>query len=174
MLKTFISILLGLQISTSLLPNKTASTAARSALATTDTPKTKLPVKKISRLDSIEKVNNASVKAAGKNINKAYVNLKRGDSTINLHANIRKDHRFFGYAKPNENSERLILLSIFTNDVKDNPFGLKLGAYYELASTTDPTVKYNATIGRFIKASITNRNNTITTVYFEKKWVDID
>ncbi|PTT00908.1 hypothetical protein DBR11_08700 [Pedobacter sp. HMWF019] len=126
-----------------------------------------------SRLDSIEKTNNASVIASGDDVTKAYVYLHGGDSTINLTAYMRKDHRFFGYAAPDVTSERLILFSIFTDDVQNNPFGCKLGAYYETRMDS-LTLKYVSTKGNFIQAKAINKTNQSTTVYFEKKWIDFE
>lgn len=85
---------------------------------------------------------------------------------------MRQDHRIFGYAKPDLNSDRLFLLSVFTNDVQDNPFQCKLGAYYETIGMKDLTIKYVSTIGNFVKAKATDNQNRATTIYFEKKWIE--
>ncbi len=124
--------------------------------------------------DSIDKTNNESVIASGDNITKAFVFLNDGDSTINLTGNIRQDHRIFGYAKPDTNSERLLLLSVFTNDVENNPFGCRLGAYYDTGGMDELTLKYISTTGNFIKATATDKTNNSTTIYFEKKWIDLE
>lgn len=123
-------------------------------------------------LDSIERTNNESVTASGDNVNKAYVNLP--DSTIHLSANMKLDHRFFGYAKPDVQSEKLLLLSIFTNDVENNPFGCRLGAYYDTGGMDDLTLKYMETTGNFVKAVAISKTNVLTTVFFEKKWLTFD
>lgn len=141
-------------------------------LKASDTTKTNQATQKLTKLDSIEKANNESVVASGNNITKAFVYIKAGDSTIHLIANIRQDHRIFGYAKPNNNSERLLLLSIFTNDVENNPFGCRLGAYYDTVGMDALTLKYNSITGNFIKATATDKANNSTTIYFEKKWIE--
>lgn len=122
-------------------------------------------------LDSIEKENNESVVASEANINKPFVFLKDGDSTIHLTSNKWQDHRIFGYAQPDVKSERLLLLSVFTNDVENNPFGFRLGAYYDTRSMDELTLKYNSTIANFVKATAIDKANNSTTVYFEKKWI---
>lgn len=125
-------------------------------------------------LDSIGRVNNASIQLAGGEINRAHVFLKEKDSAIYLLANMRLDHRFYGYAQPDTKSEKLILFSIFTNDVKDNPFGLKLGAYYGTSGMADNIqLKYIATQGNYIKAFGIQNNQETTVVYFEKKWIEL-
>jgi uncharacterized protein (UPF0210 family) len=139
-----------------------------------DTTKTNQVTEKLTTLDSIEKANNESVFASGDNITKAFVFLKDGDSTINLTANIRQDHRIFGYAKPDIKSERLLLLSVFTNDVENNPFSCKLGAYYDTGGMDELTLKYISTTGNFVKATATDKTNNSTTIYFEKKWIDFE
>jgi hypothetical protein len=128
----------------------------------------------LSKLDSIEKANNESVANSGSNITKAYVSLKDGDSTIYLSANIRRDHRIFGYANPGIKSERILLLSIFTNDVENNPFGCKLGAYYDTNGMDGLDLKYAATLGNFVKATATDKLNKSTIIYFEKKWIELE
>ena len=141
---------------------------------TSDTTNLKQRHQKLTNLDNIDKENNKSVLASGDNITKASVDLKNQDSTINLTANIRKDHRIFGYAKPTVNSERLLLLSVFTNDVEHNPFDCKLGAYYDTAGMKEMTLKYISTSGKYVKAAAIDKLNNSTTVYFEKKWIEFD
>ena len=139
-----------------------------------NTIKTSQATEKLTKLDIIEKENNESVVASGNNITKAFVFLKDGDSTIDLTANIRQDHRIFGYAKPDIKSERLLLLSVFTNDVENNPFGCKLGAYYDTGGMDELTLKYISTNGNFVKATAIDKTNNSTTIYFEKKWIDFE
>lgn len=141
---------------------------------TIDITKTNQATEKLTKLDSIEKVNNESVVASGDNITKAFVFLKDGDSTIHLTANIRQDHRIFGYAKPDIKSERLLLLSVFTNDVENNPFDCKLGAYYDTGGMDELTLKYVSTTGNFVQATATDKTNKSTTIYFEKKWIKFE
>jgi hypothetical protein len=141
-------------------------------ITTLDTSQINKTIEKLTTLDSIEKANNESVVTSGDNITKAFIFLKDGDSTINLTANIKQDHRIFGYAKPDIKSERLLLLSVFTNDVENNPFGCKLGAFYDTRSMNELTLNYIMTIGNFVKATATSKTNNSTTLYFEKKWID--
>ena len=124
------------------------------------------------KLDSIEKVNNERIVASGVYITKAIIYLNEGDSTINLIANIRQDHRIFGYAKPDIKSERLLLLSVFTDDVENNPFGCKLGAYYETAGMDKLTLKFISSNGNFVKAVAIDKTNKSTIIYFEKKVIE--
>lgn len=144
------------------------------AITSVDTTRPKQTKEKLTKLDSIEKANNESVLAAGENITRAFVFLKEGDSTINLTANIRQDHRIFGYAAPNVKSERLLLLSVFTNDVENNPFGCKLGSYYESNGMDGLTLKYISTTGNFVKAVATDKRKKSTTIYFQKKRIEFE
>lgn len=125
-------------------------------------------------LDSIDKPNSASIVASGEDITKAFVNLKDGDSSINLIANMKLDHRIFGYATPDTKSERLILFSIFTNDVAANPFGCKFGAYYDTSGMDGLTLKYSKHTDDFVTAFVKDKTNKTTVVYFEKKFVEIE
>ena len=128
----------------------------------------------ITNADSTEKANNESVVVSGDNINKAFVFLKDGDSTINLTSNIRLDHRIFGYAEPDVHSERLLLLSVFTNDVENNPFHCRFGAYYDTRGMHDLSLKYVSITDNFVRATVIDKSNNHTTIYFEKKWIDIE
>ena len=121
-------------------------------------------------LDSIDTANNNSIAASGNEVTRAYVSAQ--DSSISLTANMRRDHRIFGYAAPDLTSERLLLLSIYTNDVENNPFRCKLGAYYDTAEMEGMQLKYAGTTGDFVKARVTDKAGKATTVYFEKKWVE--
>lgn len=134
-------------------------------------------IKSPSKLDLIEKTNANNVFQSGDDVNKAYVRLSAGDSSIHISANMRLDHRIFGFDQPNTNSKRLFLFSIFTDDVKDNPFNFPLGAYYDSSDLTskDLTLHYIKTSGDFIEASLSNSKNKIKhRLYFEKKWIEIE
>ncbi len=96
------------------------------------------------------------------------------DSTIFLKANIRRDHRIFGYAKPNLNSEKLILISVFTSDVKDNPFNCRFGAYYDTSGMDDMELKYVGLRGDFIEANIVQNDTISMPIYIEKIWLEFD
>lgn len=95
-----------------------------------------------------------------------------GDSSLHLTANIRADHIIFGYEKPDTTSQKLLLLSVFTSDVENNPYGLKLGSYYETSGMDKLSLKYKETVGDFIKVfAIENSGNT-TELFIERKWVE--
>jgi hypothetical protein len=135
---------------------------------TSDTSEKEAPV--VSKLDSMDLAHAQSVRRSGDYISKAYVS----DGLLYLNANIKKDHRVFGYAKPDTLSERLFLLSVFTNDVENNPFNLAVGAHYELDMYTQLRIKYQSHDARFVKAVATDSVGKKTTLYFEKKWVDLE
>ncbi len=129
----------------------------------------------LSKLDSIDRANHESVLASGDNITKAFVPLKYGDSSINLIPIIRQDHRIFGYANPDLASEKLLLLSIFTNDVENNPFGCKFGAYYGTGGMENLMLKYLSTTENFVEAVVIDKaNQSSSIIYFEKKWIELE
>ena len=122
----------------------------------------------------IDKENSAIINESEEYVTKAFVYLKDRDSTIRLYYVQHQDHRIFGYSKPDVKSERLILFSVFTNDVLNNPFGCKLGAYYECDESIGIKLKYISTNNNFIKASALDSLNNFTILYFEKKWIDLE
>lgn len=123
--------------------------------------------------DSLDAANAKAVSSDPGFIQKAYISA---DSTIWLIANMRKDHRFFGYEKANTNSTRLILFSIFTNDVAGNPYQLRYGAFYQTSGMEDRLLKYVAIEGKFIRVQLLDEKtkHLISELYFEKKWFEFD
>lgn len=97
--------------------------------------------------------------------------VSKSDKSIDLYMSMRKEYRIFGYQKPNRNSKKMILLSIWTFDVKDNPSNCPFGSYYETASMGNKQLEYIRMKNSFIEAAILKDKKQITKVYFEKKWV---
>ncbi len=102
---------------------------------------------------------------------KATVSL---DSSLWLVTNMRMDHRIFGYEKPDITSKKMILLSIFTDEVKDNPFKCPYGAYYSTSDMKDMQLKFISRAGDFIKVAILKNGTKETDVYMEKKWITFE
>ncbi|MBI1226025.1 MAG: hypothetical protein GC192_12385 [Bacteroidetes bacterium] len=71
------------------------------------------------------------------------------DSTVFLFANMKRDHRIFGYEQPDTSSRKMFLLSIFTDEVEGNPFGCPFGAYYETSKMEDMALVFDSSIGEF-------------------------
>src|SRR4051794_23563138 len=82
-----------------------------------------------STADSTDKANANTIASDKEDINKAMVSLK--DSLLSISPDKFRDHRFFGYSKPDIHSRRMILFSIFTNDVEGNPYHLPYGSFYQ-------------------------------------------
>ena len=104
-------------------------------------------------------------------ISKAMV---QSDSTILLHANMKKDHRIFGYQRPNLESKKVLLLSVFTDEVDGNPFALKHGAYYDSNGMMDKTLKFSSEKSGFIEVTILQNAKILDTIYFEEEWVEFE
>nr|WP_240788895.1 lysozyme inhibitor LprI family protein [Psychroserpens sp. NJDZ02] len=102
---------------------------------------------------------------------KAYIG-KNGE--IWLTANMKRDHRIFGYKNKDINSTKMILISIFTNEVKNNPFDCKYGAYYETSGIKDFKLKYVETENNFLKIKIIKEGKTIDEVFMLKKWFEFE
>lgn len=129
--------------------------------------------------DSINRANALAIKNDGQGFTKkAAVAAK--DSIIEIYARLGpgyKDYRAFGYAKPDTLSKKMILISLFTSDVKGNPFDCPFGAFYDtdrMRNATDSQLKYLDQNGNFVKAAILKNHQKQTTVYIEKKWVDFE
>jgi len=99
--------------------------------------------------------------------------IYKRDSSFHVYNNIRADYRIIGYELPDTNSAKMILFSVFTSDVQDNPFQCPYGSYYDSAQGDELAIKYIGEQGSFIKAMIRGSKKPVT-VYFEKKWVEFD
>jgi hypothetical protein len=155
-------------------PKPNNKEATKETNTTLDTAGTGLTAEELIQLDTLDLSNVDGINAEDEYVTKAFVMLRSGDSTINLMSNIQKDHRIFGYAKPDLKSEKLLLLSVYTNDVEHNPYGCKLGAYYDTGGMGDLILKYIKVTGKFVQAIATDKANHSTTLYFEKKWIEFD
>lgn len=96
----------------------------------------------------------------------------RSDSSLNMFENIRADYRIFGYQKPDTNSKKLLLVSVFTNDVKDNPYHCEYGAYYSSNAMENTRLKYVRKTGDFIEANLIKDEVILTPIFFQKNWVE--
>jgi len=125
-----------------------------------------------SKTDNIDYVNNqAIINDKGNELNKAIIVLS--DSSIFLTANIKLDHRIFGFSEPNKRSKRMLLLSVFTDDVENNPFDCELGAYYDTSNMQNMKIKYISTTKDFVKAKVIELNSgKLITVFFEKNYFE--
>ena len=116
-------------------------------------------------------------KCYGQVIDKTHIKkatVAKSDSVIWLTANIRLDHRIFGYSKPDTNSQKMILFSVFTNDVEANPYQCPLGAYYQTNDMHNRSIKFVSKQGHFIKASVLDNDSIISTVYFLRQWIKFE
>ena len=100
--------------------------------------------------------------------------ISKRDSIFHVQSNIRADYRIIGYASPDTNAKKMVLFSVFTSDVKDNPFNCPYGSYYDSAQRDELIIKYVGEQESFIEANISGNGKKPATVYFEKKWVEFD
>ena len=100
--------------------------------------------------------------------------VSKADSIFHVYNNIRADYRIIGYESPDTNSKKMVLFSVFTSDVEDNPFHCPYGSYYDTGSPIELVVKYTGKQGSFIVASISGGSKKPATIYFEKKWVEFE
>jgi hypothetical protein len=101
---------------------------------------------------------------------KAVINHKT--KSFSLIANIRRDHQIFGYAAPDVHAKKLILFSVFTNDVKNNPYQCPLGSYYETSDLpTGDDIRFVATSGNFVKLNYLATSHQVTPFYIKKSLV---
>jgi hypothetical protein len=100
--------------------------------------------------------------------------IAKRDSIFNVYNNIRADYRIIGYESPDTSSRKMVLFSVFTSDVKNNPFHCPYGSYYHTGYPLELVIKYTGEKESFIKANISGKLMKPATVYFEKKWVEFE
>lgn len=94
------------------------------------------------------------------------------DSTLWMMSNIRKDHLFFGYERPDTSSKKMLVFSVFTYNVQGNPFHCPLGAYYQTSDMGDMVLKYVSDEKSFIKVEALEDDSVKGVIYIEKKWIE--
>jgi hypothetical protein len=97
--------------------------------------------------------------------------ISKKDNSINLYQHKEKEFRIFGFEKANKSSKKMILFSIWTFDVENNPCNCALGSYYTIGNENEVDLKFIRKSGSFIEAAVIKDDKQIATVYFEKKWV---
>ncbi len=137
---------------------------------TIDTSKTL--INNYDKADSVDKANSEAIIVDEDNVQKAIVS--KSDSSISLTSNIRLDHRIFGYDKPDTSSKKIILLSVFTDDVEGNPFHCTYGSFYQTSDMNDMELKYASKEGQFIKATLLKIGIPVATVYINRKWIEFE
>jgi hypothetical protein len=83
------------------------------------------------------------------------------------------DYSIAGYAKPDLQSKKRLLISVLTAEVENNPSGCDLGAYYDIDGMADAGVEFKkqlGTEGDFAKFELSS-NGKSETVYIQKGWI---
>ena len=103
---------------------------------------------------------------------KAHVDQKTKEFWLT--ANMRQDHEFFGYASASVGAKKLILFSVFTNAVKDNPYNCPLGAYYDTNGLkTNDKIVFVSADRAFVKLNYVSAAQEITPFYVQRRFVRI-
>lgn len=124
------------------------------------------------KVDTLQSQNDYPDLIDEQNISKAQVS--KDDSSFYVFGNIKKDYRIFGYENPDTNSKRLILFSVFTRDVENNPYKCRYGAFYQTSSMENMEIKYQGNVGSFIKTEMFSRGKKVTDLFFDKNWIEFD
>lgn len=93
------------------------------------------------------------------------------DSTIWIASDMKVDHQIFGYKKKDITSQKMIVISIFTGDVENNPHECKYGAFYNTEGMDEFHLKYLETDGDFAKVAFMKNKRKIDEFYMEAKWI---
>lgn len=97
------------------------------------------------------------------------------DSSVWVPQSSRRDYRIFGYQEPSQASKKLFLISIFTSEVENNPFGCKYGSYYDSGAMIDEVgirLKYIAKTPEFWQIALLKEGKIIDYSYVEDMWLE--
>ena len=97
--------------------------------------------------------------------------VSNSDNSMTLQMSMRQECRIFGYKYPDKNSKKMVLISNWTFDVKDNPCRCQFGSHYETRDDSEMEYKYLRNMNSFVEAAVFKQNKQIGIVYFEKKWI---
>ena len=130
-----------------------------------------IPAKKTAVNDTIR--NYKDTQMSEEFFQKAIIDLN--DSSFTVYQNIRADYRIFGYQKPDTNARKMILFSVFTSDVENNPYNCSFGSYYYSGALQDTKIKYIKNQGSFVETHLIKKNSALPTpIYFLKDWVEFE
>ncbi len=97
--------------------------------------------------------------------------ISKNDSLLWVDANINRDYQIFGYEQPDTSARKLIVFSVFTYDVQDNPYQCPSGAYYGSYDLENSQIKYKGEVALFIIADFIE-DDKVTPIYFDKNSVE--
>ena len=91
-----------------------------------------------------------------------------------LVGNFTDHYIIYGYALPDERSQKVIMFSM-PPSVDKNPAVYNLGTYNETTNLkAGEKIKYIGTKGKFAEMNYTYRDNTVTLFYMNKKFVETE
>lgn len=89
-----------------------------------------------------------------------------------LVGNFTDHYVIYGYALPDEKSEKIIMFSM-PPSVDKNDSKFRLGSYNETTNLkAGEKIKYISTKGKFAEMNFVNPDNTVSVFYMKKKHVD--
>jgi len=132
------------------------------------------PITIVNPIDSINKSIEDEISSFSVNseLNQAQIEF---DSIIDVGISKFRYTRIFGYKSPNNNSEKILLISEFTTDNMNNPFNCPLGVYYETQEMFNEKglyLKFVDTINGFSKVNVLKSDKIIETIYIKNKWIE--
>lgn len=132
-------------------------------------------VKKTEKQKYLDIINLKNIKATSNRLDYLYkLHINKKDSIIYWPGICCDTYRVFGYENSDLRSKKVILISVFKDDVDGNPFGLKYGAYNDISERNEFEIKYIGNDKKFIKAKYIKLKKIQGIIYFEKKWAQFD
>lgn len=92
--------------------------------------------------------------------------------SLKLVSHMTSRHRILCYDSPSLTANPILLYSIYTSDVQNNPFGFEFGAYYDEIGP-DSKMYFLGFDGDFVKAEYIDKAGKEHIVYFERHWLEM-
>ena len=98
--------------------------------------------------------------------------IDKNTRLFTVKAALADKYSVIGYAEPDRKSQKMIIFSVYDNEVTDNPMNLPLGAYHETTGLKDGDhIEYDSEAGQFVKLNYIRSNKTITPFYIERGFI---
>ena len=93
------------------------------------------------------------------------------DGSLVVYPDRVKDHRIFGYARPDVTAKKLLLLSSYTADVAGNPYRCALGAFYSSEHADDLHLHVNRLDGTWAEVAVKQESAEPIVVFILREWI---
>lgn len=102
---------------------------------------------------------------------KAFILKQTGEFHLNSDTN--NEFTVFGYSNADTKSKKMILFSVFTNLVENNPSKCPLGSYYNTGGMNPgDRIIFSKIVGAYVKLNFVTATKRIIPFYMKKQFIE--